>query len=687
MFHFRNLFGRSSNSRGTRPGSNHDRFLWSVVVGLLVLALGLIPLYVLASGRRAEQTAVSSSTAVPGGNAPSKNLGPTVVAQSVAGPTSAAAQTPVPLPTVSMGDSRFAILLLGYGGGDHPGGYLTDSIMVVIVDPAQKTLTLLSIPRDSWVPLMFDGKDAVYNKVNTAYAFAKDPSLYPDRLSKYTGDHGAGTFSEDTISRLIGVPIKYYITLDFVGFRQMIDAVGGIDVNVPVGFTARYPENDDPTINANWIIIHFTAGEQHMNGERAIEYARAREVIDNSNQGSDFARSQRQRLIIEAFKNRLLQPGGLVHIPQLLKIGSSHVDTNYEIPAVTQLSQLILGWKDVKFYQTALTTDNYLEEGTGRDNEYLLVPDNPDHSWANIRAFVRRLWDNPAAGVAMASTTVTVQNDSGVPGLATQVSEALTAMGYQVNPPVDGPLLSQSQILDSTNGAATPLIKQLQKDLGLKDLSVAKPIAKQDGITGFAAPTANDGGIVLELGSDEANLSVSVPEDLHAPESNVGVLKAGIWLPGGLPSLQPTPVPYPSGRSSGQSGASPESGGPSESPVPTPSVLPSGGATSSTATPPPVEAGLPTATRVPRHVTPIPVQGNPGVVVVPNLTGLSEAAAQRIINESGLMTTYVNYQTIDQVANKKFFRSIAPGHVLSQSPSPGTKVPRGTRVALAVREK
>src|SRR5205823_4319523 len=174
--------------------------------------------------------------------------------------------------------------------------------------------TLVSIPRDSWVPLLFDGRQAVYEKVNTAYAFAKDPSLYPSRLDKYAGDQGAGTFAMDTIARLLGVPIRYYLGLDFAGFRQMINAVGGVDVAVPASFTSRYPTNDNPAVDPSWTVVRFNRGQQHLTGERAIEYARAREVIDNVDEASDFARSQRQRRIIEAFKARLFQPGGIIHL-------------------------------------------------------------------------------------------------------------------------------------------------------------------------------------------------------------------------------------------------------------------------------------------------------------------------------------------------------------------------------------
>lgn len=641
--------------KSTRTRRN-DRIVWSAVLGILVLMLGLIPLYFLATSRRPSQTNLShSGPPVVKDNTP-VHPPPTTVGETVVDPTPLALQTPEPIPTVSLGDQRFAVLLLGYGGGGHDGTYLTDSIMVVIVDPVQKTMTLLSVPRDVWVPLLFDGRTAAYNKVNTAYAFAKDPSLFPDRLDKYDGGHGPGTFTTDTISRLLGVPITYYLALDFDGFRQMINAVGGVDVDVPTGFVARYPANDDPTVDASWITIRFNAGLQHMDGERAIEYARARETLDDSGEGTDFARSRRQRLIIEAFKQRMFQPGGMLHAPQILAIASQHVDTNYAIPAVAQLSQLALGWKDVRFYQAALTANNYLEEATGSDGAYLLVPSAPDHSWSQVRAFTRRLWDDPPTGVAMASTTVVVENDSGSPGLGSRVSAALIGLGYNVADPTTGAPRERSQLLDRTGGKATSVIDQLRKDLVLKDLSVADPTAGSAGASDFVATSTTGQDLVLELGADESNLTVSVPDDALAPSSNVGVVKFGVWSPeAAFPTATPPPVPI----------------------VPVEGAVP-------TSTPPSV---LPTSVPVPAHATPIKVSGNPNEVIVPNLIGLPEAQAQRVINDSDLMTTYVNYQTDNEVADHKFFLSIAPGAVLSQSPRAGTKVPPGTRIALAVRKQ
>jgi LCP family protein required for cell wall assembly len=407
---------------------------------------------------------------------------------------------------------------MGYGGGSHDGAYLTDSMMVVVVDPTNKTLTLLSLPRDSWVPMTFDGKNYVYNKVNTAYAFAKDPTLYPNRLPRYQGAQGPGTFASDTVSRLLGVPIQYYLGLDFQGFRSMIDAVGGIDVDVPASFAAQYPANDDSSVDASWTTVRFTRGREHMNGERAIEFARARETIDNPEEGSDFARSRRQRLIIQAFKARVLEPAGLIHLAQLLRIARQHADTNYALADAVNLAPIFLRLNGVTTYQTALTTANYLEDGTGPEGTYLAVPSSPDHSWAQIRAFCRQLWQDPAVGVAMANNTITVENDAGVSGLAGRVSTALAGLGYQVGEPITGPRQAHTRLLDRTGGQVAPLAAQLSKDLGLAALDTADPPADD---------AANR--LILQLGADAADLKPTAPPDSQAPRSITGVVKFGAW--------------------------------------------------------------------------------------------------------------------------------------------------------------
>jgi LCP family protein required for cell wall assembly len=496
--------------------------------------MGLVPFYfltpvhqsVMALFETPTPTSVASTpvartaTPTPARADPEVKVGADAV--SVPAPTTEASRANAAVPVEVTNDPRYAFLLLGYGGAGHDGAYLTDSMMIVIVDPDQKTLTLLSIPRDSWVPLAFDGTTADYNKVNTAYAFAQDDSLYPDRLARYAGKQGAGVFASDTVARITGIPIRYYVGLDFSGFRQMIDAAGGVDVVVPNGFAARYPANDDPSVDASWTVVRFAKGMQHMSGERAIEFARARETIDDSNEGSDFARSRRQRLIIEAFKQRVLQPGGLVHLPQLLAIGARHVDTNYAVPDIAALSQLILDWKDVRFFQAALSSQNYLEDATGPDGAYALVPSSTAHDWAQARAFVRRLWKDPRAGTAISQTHVVVENDTGVAGAAGQVSETLQSLGYVVDAPVTGTPRATSALVDGTGQhVAETLAPLLEADLGLTNLTVEENTASQI-----------DGVLKLALGSDDLQVTkLAVNADADAPSSAVGIQKFGVWAP------------------------------------------------------------------------------------------------------------------------------------------------------------
>lgn len=439
-------------------------------------------------------------------------------AVSVVAPTRTA-PTPAPLPTVAAQDTRFAFLLMGYGGGGHDGAYLTDSMMVVVVDAERKSLTLLSLPRDSWVPMSMNGKTTEYNKINTAYAFAKDPSLFPDRLPRYGGDSGAGNFASDTVSRLLGIPIRYYLALDFQGFRDMIDAVGGVDVEVPASFSARYPANDDPSIDASWKTVRFTRGPEHMGGERAIEFARARETLDNPAEGSDFARSRRQRLIMQAFKTRVLEPGGLIHLPQLIGIASKHVDTNYTIPDVAGLTQFALGWKNVTFFQTALTAANFLQEGTGPEGTYVLFPNAPKHSWGPIQAFMKRLWDDPATAVAVNDTTVVVENASTVPGAAARVSDDLVKLGYHLADPITAPRRATTLLIDKSGGKLGPVVARLRKDLGLPNLEIQEDASDPMPV------------LILEIGSDEAGLVLNVPNESDAPRSDVGVDKPTAAVP------------------------------------------------------------------------------------------------------------------------------------------------------------
>jgi LCP family protein required for cell wall assembly len=123
------------------------------------------------------------------------------------------------------GDGRINILMLGIGGPGHDGPYLSDTIMIMSIDPKTKDVAMLSVPRDLWVQIPGYGSA----KVNAACAYGES--------EHYTG--GCGALAKDTLSKILDIPIHYYIRVDFSAFRQAVDSVGGVDVNVEKALITR----------------------------------------------------------------------------------------------------------------------------------------------------------------------------------------------------------------------------------------------------------------------------------------------------------------------------------------------------------------------------------------------------------------------------------------------------------------
>lgn len=194
-------------------------------------------------------------------------------------------------------DARQAnVLIMGYGGQGHEGAYLTDSLVLLHNDLGSGQSAQIAIPRDLWVQIPPDS--GRYAKINGAYAYGRGEA----------GDPVAGGRMATTkVAQVTGLPTDRWVTIDFRGFRALIDALGGVEVDVERAFTAQYPANDDPSIDPSWIEISFAAGPQRMDGETAIRYARARYSADPA-EGSDFARGQRQARLVAAITARLKSP-------------------------------------------------------------------------------------------------------------------------------------------------------------------------------------------------------------------------------------------------------------------------------------------------------------------------------------------------------------------------------------------
>lgn len=189
----------------------------------------------------------------------------------------------------------------------------TDTMMIATLDPKTLTAGLVTIPRDLYVPI----PDVGENRINTA-------SFYGEL--KYPG--GGPGLAKKTVEYNLGRKIHFYVLVDFNGFRRIVDTLGGIDIDVPRTIDdPKYPDE-----NFGYKPIHIPAGRVHMNGELALEYARARHL------DGDFGRSRRQIQVLMAIRDKALRLDLLPKLPGLLKSMWGIVETDVQPQDVIALA-------------------------------------------------------------------------------------------------------------------------------------------------------------------------------------------------------------------------------------------------------------------------------------------------------------------------------------------------------------
>lgn len=202
-----------------------------------------------------------------------------------------------------------SILLLGVDSNvqrtDEGDVGRSDSIIVVTINPAKGQTTLVSIPRDTLVDMdyEYDGMDISYDKINAAFAY------------------GGAALSMATIENLLDIPIDYYATVNMDGMADLIEAAGGVDVNNAFAFD----------LNGE----HFDEGELHLNGVRAVEYARMRYEDPNG----DYGRQERQREVLEQLFNNIVSVNSLTNYQNLLEVLGRNGRTDLEWSTISTLVQ------------------------------------------------------------------------------------------------------------------------------------------------------------------------------------------------------------------------------------------------------------------------------------------------------------------------------------------------------------
>lgn len=330
-------------------------------------------------------------------------------------------------------DERVNVLMLGMAGGKHEGATLTDSIIVGSYHTKTKKVVLISIPRDLWSP-------STESKINAVYQTGLKDKKALETAKKVIGEE------------ITGMHIDYAVRIDFSGFAKAIDQVGRIDVFVPVTFDDyNYPiegrENDlcgnkeeeielteeqakalNTTPGKTKVIvtpeghiasssaafacrfehIRFVEGKTSMDGRTALKFVRSR--MGTNKQGSDFARSRRQQLVIEAFKEKALSLGTLTN-PQKVSglISTLGESLESDIPLDKYL-QFYKYAQDIKSVESVVLGDldsgeTLLDAGSPfKYGGYVLVPEDED--FTKVHELIAQKLEEQASTTPKPSPTV-----------------------------------------------------------------------------------------------------------------------------------------------------------------------------------------------------------------------------------------------------------------------------------------
>lgn len=355
------------------------------------------------------------------------------------------------------GDGRINIVLLGMGGASHPGGSLTDSIMVVSIDPEGKTMAMLSIPRDLYVPIP---NKKYSRKINELYKIGEDEKK-----------NNGGAFAKEAIGNILDLPIHYYVTVDFYGFVKVIDEVGGIKVEVDKAlYDPLFPDEDMKGYNT----FSVKAGTQTMNGETALKYARSRQT------SSDFDRAARQQKVIEGLREKLLNKGYLSNPKNLLnlvKIASDHVRTDFSQDELVALAELA---RDIDFSKTVSKVLTNGADGElvsdSSSGTYVLLPKDGD--WSAIKRIAHEIFTDP--DLKKEDAKIEVVNGSVISGQAKKLADTLKSYNYSVVSIINGDKTQKTAINDYSNGKKPITLAFLEKRLGVTAKKVASSTNSED---------------------------------------------------------------------------------------------------------------------------------------------------------------------------------------------------------------
>ncbi|MDQ7029169.1 MAG: LCP family protein [Ardenticatenia bacterium] len=381
--------------------------------------------------------------------------------------------------SVSPLDRPMTVLVMGIDRRQgEKGPWRTDTMILVRVDPVAKKAAMISIPRDLYVLIPDYGRGAHFERINTA-------NVYGD-LFDYPG--GGPALAKRTIYRNFGIQVDRYVIVDFDGFRKLIDMIGGIEVDVP----RKIVDTQYPTEDYGYTTVRFEAGLQHMDGERALQYARTRKST------SDFDRAKRQQQVMMAVRDKVLSldilpsltPRNVLNmintlgtsvqtdltleeILALAQVGQEIraedisqviIDANYVIPrTINEAEVLVPRWERIRQLLTTALGEDVVEPVAP-------IPTVPPPTPTPDADALRQAMLAEQARVALLDATG--QSPQGLQGIvAAMVGEGLNVVVIE---PVDPQVYTANQLLVYAEKPAT--VAWLQEAYGIADTAVQQAL-------------------------------------------------------------------------------------------------------------------------------------------------------------------------------------------------------------------
>ena len=347
------------------------------------------------------------------------------------------------------------ILLLGMGGEQNDAPYLTDSIMAVTIDPNTNRVMLASIPRDLTVQMNLQNPSSRTwtQKINAAYEVPYT-NIICCVASQYTGSNGGGYAAEHEVGKVTGLTFDKYIAVDFVAFRDMVNALGGVNVCLSSNLDDyQYPDYSNGFIRGG---IHYKAGCQVLNGEQALQVARSRHAQEPQ-QSSDFGRAQRQQDIMQAIKKKATTVNGFSKAPQLLDALQKNIHTDMSLSDMKAIYDWGKNLPDTSIIRVALTANSgaapgnlldYGDCGLGAGVSQLCPF---DATYNQIHRYIANLFISPKTLAEKAPVQI-ANGASIIPDLGSRVTSMFDPTGLQLADPIDHRASASTVILDYSGG-------------------------------------------------------------------------------------------------------------------------------------------------------------------------------------------------------------------------------------------